>query len=375
MFPEKSMYKIMLLSFLVGCFIFWRVIWPIKGKWKYIVAIPLLLAALKFPIIRLIGGKDLFAPVVPGWMILSGGWLYAAMIYFFLTLLLYELVRGSVLMKKTAAFRRKMDSLCHTVLLVCTAVVITIGVHNAIPDPQVTHYTVKVKDLPAEASGLKIAVLADLHADPLTGKKRISGMVRRAMEQKADVIAIVGDFVDGSVARLADDVAPLKELKACYGVFGVAGNHEYYSKYVPWKAEFERLGIKMLDNMNVLLPCNVAIAGVTDRAARSYGLPLPDVKKALEGIPEKTPTVLLAHRPELALEAEKHGVALQLSGHTHGGMAPLLKNFVAKANKGFVSGMYKIKDTVLIVSNGSGIWNGFPVRIGVPAEIVVITLQ
>ena len=77
MFPEKSMYKIMLLSFLVGCFIFWRVIWPIKGKWKYIVAIPLLLAALKFPIIRLIGGKDLFAPVVPGWMILSGGWLSA----------------------------------------------------------------------------------------------------------------------------------------------------------------------------------------------------------------------------------------------------------------------------------------------------------
>ena len=65
----------MLLSFLLGCLIFWRVIWPLKGSWKWLAVIPLMLAALKFPIIRLLGGPDLFAPEIPGWIILAGGWL------------------------------------------------------------------------------------------------------------------------------------------------------------------------------------------------------------------------------------------------------------------------------------------------------------
>ena len=371
----ENMYKIMLLSFVVGCFVFWRVILPIKRWWKWIAAFPLGLAALKFPIIRLIGGPNLFAPAIPGWVILTGGWLYAAMIVFFFGLLLHELIRGPVLVKKSESFRKKWDSCAHCVLLVFTVIFVSIGVYNAIPVPRVINYKVKIKNLPKEASGLRIAVLADLHADWLTGKKRISGMVQRAMEQKADIIAIVGDFVDGKVERIAEEVSPLGELKAKYGVYGVPGNHEYYSKYLPWKKEFERRGITMLDNKNVVLPCNIAVAGVTDRAARKYELPLPDVKKAVAGIDESMPVILLAHRPELALEAAENRVALQVSGHTHGGMAPILKYFVARANYGFVSGRYKVKDTTLIVSNGSGIWNGFPVRIGVPAEIVVITLE
>ena len=142
-----------------------------------------------------------------------------------------------------------------------------------------------------------------------------------------------------------------------------------------WKAEFESLGIKMLDNENIVLPCKIAVAGVTDRAAKRYELPVPDIKRAVEGRSGDIPIVLLAHRPDVVLQAEKHAVALQISGHTHGGMAPVLRYLVKRANKGFVSGMYKVKDTALIVSNGSGIWNGFPVRIGSPAEIAVITLK
>ena len=200
-------------------------------------------------------------------------------------------------------------------------------------------------------------------------------MVDRAMEQKADLIFVVGDFVDGKVERIKDAAVPLNKLRARYGVFGVAGNHEYYSSYLPWKAVFESLGIKMLDNENVTLPCNIAVAGVTDRAAKRYDLPMPDVKKAVKELSGKMPVILLAHRPDVVLQAAKYGVALQVSGHTHGGMAPVLRYFVKRANKGFVSGMYKVKDTALIVSNGSGIWNGFPVRLGAPAEIVVITLK
>ena len=369
------MYKIMLLSFLLGCLIYWRVIWPLKGIRKWLAMIPLLLAALKFPLIRLLGGPDMFAPTIPGWVILAGGWLYGAMVIYFVFLAIYELFRGVLLRKTEVSLRRKYDSYSHFVLLLLTLTVVTVGVYNTIPVPDVSHYVVKVKDLPAEASGLRIAVLADLHADPLTGNKRISSMVERTMKQNADLIFIVGDFVDGKVERIKDAVLPLSKLKARYGVFGVAGNHEYYSRYMPWKDVFESLGIKMLDNENVILPCNIAVAGVTDRAAKRYDLPVPDVKKAVKEVSEKIPVILLAHRPEAVLQAAVYGVALQVSGHTHGGMAPGLRYFVKRANKGFVSGLYKVKDTALIVSNGSGIWNGFPVRLGSPAEIVVITLK
>ena len=370
------MYKLMILSFFIGCLIFLRVILPIKSKWKWAAAVPLVLAALKFPIIRVIGGPKLFAPTVPGWVILGGGWLYAAMMFFFFLLLVYELVRYFAFKKISKEKHRKYDMWSHLGILSVVIVIVSIGVYNTIPTPKITNYTVKVKDLPPQASGLRIAVLADLHADPLTGEKRIAGMVRRTMEQNADVIAIVGDMVDGSVERTGSSVAPLKDLKAKYGVYAVSGNHEYYSGYDKWRKEFQRLGVNMLDNKNVVLDCGVAIAGVPDRAARRRMPPTPSLNEALKGIPENTPVVLLAHRPDVANQAAyKKGVVLQLSGHTHGGMAPFLKQIVANMNEGFVSGLYKIKDTVLIVSNGSGIWNGFPVRLCVPAEIIVVTLK
>ncbi|EPM82368.1 metallophosphoesterase, partial [Pseudomonas syringae pv. actinidiae ICMP 18804] len=69
------------------------------------------------------------------------------------------------------------------------------------------------------------------------------------------------------------------------------------------------------------------------------------------------------------------GVGLQLSGHTHGGMIKGLDLVVRSANQGFVSGSYDIGNMRLYVSNGTGLWNGFPVRLGVPAEITEITLR
>ena len=372
---ENIMYKLMILSFLIGCLIFLRVVWPIKSKWKWLAAIPLLFASLKFIIIRMIGGPKLFAPEVPGGMILIGGWLFAAMMFFFFVLLVYEAVRVCFFRRKPKEKLRKLDMYCHLGILAVVIVTVSVGVYNTIPTPRISRYTVKIKNLPPQASGIKIAVLSDLHADPLTGKKRIAGMVKRTMEQNADIIAIVGDFVDGSVERTGPSVAPLSGLKAKYGVYGVAGNHEYYSGYPRWKVEFERLGIKMLDNSNVVLDCGIAVAGITDRAAARRKLSRPSFRSALNNIPENTPVIFLSHRPETAELASVKGVDLQFSGHTHGGMAPFLARLVANANGGFVSGLYKVRDTTLIVSNGSGIWNGFPVRLCVPAEIIVVTLR
>ena len=73
----------MSVSFLVGCFVYYRTLHPVKGKWKYAAAVPLALASLKFPLIWLLGGPRLFAPELPGWSIIFSGWLYGMMMLFF----------------------------------------------------------------------------------------------------------------------------------------------------------------------------------------------------------------------------------------------------------------------------------------------------
>ena len=117
------------------------------------------------------------------------------------------------------------------------------------------------------------------------------------------------------------------------------------------------------------------LAGVTDAVAPSYGLPGPDLAQALKSSRSGETIILLDHRPENAGLAAERGVSLQLSGHTHGGMIAGLDKLIALANNGFVSGLYKQGSLNLYVSNGSGIWNGFPFRLGKPAEITLITLH
>ena len=73
--------------------------------------------------------------------------------------------------------------------------------------------------------------------------------------------------------------------------------------------------------------------------------------------------------------AAKAGVDLQLSGHTHGGMIEGMHWLVARFNKGFVSGFYDVDGIQLYVNNGTALWNGFALRIGVPSELTVITLR
>ena len=366
----------MSVSFLVGCFIYWRTLHPVKAKWKYAAALPLALASLKFPLVWLLGGPRLFAPEIPGWVIIFSGWLYGMMMLFFLILVFYEVLRPFLVRTRSKENKRKFDTKAHLSMFAATLLIVSIAVYNTVPVPEIKNYTVQVDNLPPQAEKLRIALLADLHADPVTGASRINDIVDLVLAEKPDVVAIAGDFVDGDTSKMAKELKPLAKLTSVkYGVFGVLGNHEFYSGCHAWLKEFDKLGIKMLNNANSQLACGVAIAGVTDKAARGRKFATPDFNAAMKGIDEKTPTVVLCHRPGEVFKTAKYPNAfLQLSGHTHGGMTPLLSWVVARSNSGLVRGRYQIDNTTLIISNGSGIWNGFPLRLGVPAEIVIVTL-
>jgi uncharacterized protein len=180
--------------------------------------------------------------------------------------------------------------------------------------------------------------------------------------------------VDGSVSELREHIAPLAKLRARYGVYFVTGNHEYYSGADAWCAELERIGIRVLRNERVTIGENGAsfdLAGIDDHSAfgGDHGADLP---RAVRGRDPTRELVLLAHQPRAIFDAVRHGVGLQLSGHTHGGQIwPW--NYFVRLQQPVVSGLRRFGETWLFVSNGTGYW-GPPMRLLAPAEITQIRL-
>ena len=371
---------ILIFGALLAVYVFCRAILPLKLKWgwKLLLAALLAVAAFKFHLLHLFGGPMFFSPVLPEDVLLAAAWLFSVL---FLLLAadvvraLYLLVLFCLRRNRTERFR-VIGNRVNVVLLVLSAVLATVGMLGGTRVPQVKEETIAVNRLPEEADGLKVAVLADLHADGITREDRIRKIVERTNALNPDIVVIAGDFVDGKVSEHGGDLRPLADLKARYGVFGVPGNHEYYSGYEEWMEFLPTLGIRMLLNEHALAGGDaVVLAGVTDPVAGLMGKEEPDISKALQGAPEKGVRILVSHQPRLTREAAEHGVDLQVSGHTHGGMITGMDRLVARFNEGFVSGLYTVGHMKLYVSNGSGIWNGFPIRIGVPSEIVLIRLR
>lgn len=243
--------------------------------------------------------------------------------------------------------------------------------------PSVKRKTIILKNWPNALNGFTIAQLSDLHVSNLLTQKWLSSVVSQTNALNPDLIVITGDFTDGFPSMYAENIKPLKTLSAHHGVYGCLGNHDYYYDYDGWTKEYRKNGINLLINEHVEISRqghSFILAGVADPAAKAHHQSPPDIKKAI-GYVESKAIILLDHRPDSIYENAKAGVDLQLSGHTHGGMMPLLAQIVKKANKGFNSGHYFVEDAQLYLSNGTGIWNGFPLRLGYPAEITLLTIK
>lgn len=210
----------------------------------------------------------------------------------------------------------------------------------------------------------------------MLGRSHTERIVRMINETEPDLVAIVGDLVDGTVSELGAAVEPLQDLAAREGSFFVTGNHEYFTDETgEWLRELERLGVAPLRNENTPIRrgrASFALAGVNDVAGERSSDP-PDLDRALAGVAPSQATVLLAHQPVQVTEAAERGVDLQLSGHTHGGQLwPF--HYVVSAVQPSLAGLSTVGDTQLYVTRGAGFW-GPPVRIGAPPDISVLTLR
>ncbi len=236
---------------------------------------------------------------------------------------------------------------------------------------------VPLDGLPEALDGFRIVQLSDVHIGPTIGRAFIEEIVETVNAADADAVVITGDLVDGSVKELREHAAPLAGLAGREGVYFCTGNHEYYSGADEWIAYLATLGIRTLRNERVTLAeerGGLDLAGVDDHSAHRFGGDHgTDVAKAVRGKPTDRKLVLLAHQPKTIAEAARHGVDLQLSGHTHGGqIVPF--NLLVGIDQPYVAGLHDHDGTKIYVSRGTGYW-GPPMRIGAPAEVTEIVLR
>lgn len=368
-----------ILAFIFFGSIVWRMILVLKWKWYF--KIPLILlagtGAFKFQIFRIIGGHY-FAPDLPGWIIMAGAWLYGAFYLLIPLWLISEAVR---------AFKRhKEQSLWNKINLatVCSALFLSfIGLVCGAAEPRITPYKIEHPQIPEAADNMKILFLTDLHIDRSTKIEKVQLLVKKANECKADLVLLGGDLMDGPVSKCGKAVAELEKLQAPCGVFTVPGNHEIYSGMESWNDFFQKSSIKMLLNEKRVLANGVILAGTGDPVAKKFFRNDPvrqemfasAPEKALKNVDDKDFVILLAHRPKTAQQSSLLGADLQLSGHTHGGMIRGLDLLVGLYNGNWISGRYQVDKMTLLVSNGTWLWQGFPLRLGRPGEMLLITLK
>lgn len=244
------------------------------------------------------------------------------------------------------------------------------GTYGVLRGPRVKRVTVPLAKLPRSAHGFRIAVVSDIHLGPVLGRAHTQRIVDTINRTQPDLIAVVGDLVDGTVADLGPAAEPLAGLTARHGAFFVTGNHEYFSGAAQWVGHVRELGLHPLENARVEMD-GFDLAGVNDIAGESEGQG-PDFERALGDRDRTRASVLLAHQPVVIDDAVAHGVDLQLSGHTHGGQL-WPGNYLAELANPTVAGLERYGDTQLYVSRGAGAW-GPPVRVGAPSDITVVQL-
>lgn len=234
---------------------------------------------------------------------------------------------------------------------------------------------VRIPGLPRALDGYVIGQVSDIHVGNFVQERELAEGLDRLREVKADLIVVTGDLVDFDPSYIPMMVRAFAALTARDGVKTILGNHDYYAGAPQITAALEAAGIDPLVNAGRLIRAGdgggFALLGVDDAWGGRAGGPGPNLARALAMVPPDAPRILLSHQPS-TVDYWAGKVALQLSGHTHGGQinpgfrpADLLMRYV--------SGRYERAGTTLYVNRGFGVV-GPPARVGAPPEVTKIVL-
>ena len=267
-----------------------------------------------------------------------------------------------------------------------------LGAANSDEDSIVERIKIRVPNLPEELKGTTIGMISDIHSSLFMGRERMQRYAETLQELKADLIVLPGDFVNSRSQEVHPFAEAFSRLSAPHGVYGVTGNHDYYTREIDIVTkEVEEAGIKLLRNENVQIKkdgTTFRLLGIDDDAIYDIRDYLKDgrtekgtIENLTNGIGEEEPTIFLCHKPYPFEQYAELGIDLMLSGHTHGGQIVLAKLgklnvSVASLASTYISGLYKAHanhDAQMYISRGIGTV-GIPLRINCPPEITHIML-
>jgi predicted MPP superfamily phosphohydrolase len=233
----------------------------------------------------------------------------------------------------------------------------------------------RIAALPRALDGYRITQISDLHAGLYVSERQLDEGLERVRATRPDMVVVTGDLVDFDPAYAPMVARKLADLAPRDGVFTVLGNHDYYAGAQTMLAAMRAAGlVALVDDGRVVRARDgggFALLGVDDLWSTRYHGQGPQIDRAIAAVPEGLPRILLSHQPH-TVDRWPGKVALQLSGHTHGG----------QINPGFrpadffmryVAGEYRAGGTVLYVNRGFGTV-GPPSRVGAPPEVTRIIL-
>jgi predicted MPP superfamily phosphohydrolase len=240
----------------------------------------------------------------------------------------------------------------------------------------VERVTLPIKGLAPSLEGFRLALLGDFHLRPYTQPDFVREAVSLTNSLQPDLTVMVGDYVWRDVDAIFELAPILADLNARHGVFAALGNHDLWTDVSVVKTGMDEARLPLLINQGLTITQGAGslyLAGLDDGWAGK-----PDLTAALTGAPADAPVVLLLHEPDLADEYARYPqIALQLSGHSHGGQVRFPRFggalILPYLGRKYDMGLYKVKEMWLYTNRGIGVTNE-PVRYNCPPEITEITL-
>jgi uncharacterized protein len=241
--------------------------------------------------------------------------------------------------------------------------------------PVVERVEIPIRKLQPALEGFTIVQLSDIHLQPFTKPDLVKKAVEMSNELKPDLVVLTGDYVWRDQDAAYELTPILAGLDARHGVYSVLGNHDHWLEVEATKRAFAEVGLPMLINQGVEISHgngSFYLAGMDDGWSGK-----PDLNMAVEKAPSDIPIVLLLHEPDLVDETSRDPrIALQLSGHTHGGQVLLAGRppiFTPDLGKRYSQGLFRVNDTWLYTNRGLGVIS-VPLRFNCPPEVTLLTL-
>ena len=241
---------------------------------------------------------------------------------------------------------------------------------------QVDNITVADKGIPKSFNGKRIVYISDMHCGWTFSTDRVESLVNRVNILKPDIIILGGDYIWGRSGNIGECTQPYANLKAPLGLYAVLGNHDNWADRLKTIESLKSAQAVVLDNDARWIESGgsrIHIGGVGDLWTEEQ-----DIAPTLDGVGADDYVILVSHNPMYVKRLPDDSVDLMLSGHTHGGQIILMRLFApylpSRLRQTYMSGVYSVDGTELIVSNGIGTVFA-PVRFMAPPQITVITLK